>query len=145
MRPENFTCRQCGEYWPEALRRRGGFCLNCADTSHETIRRCPVCGRKDVPGEYHHIASQRQRATFGVHICLNCHAILTYRQVTRWHPTWRTEQHPVRCIVQGMLDLLCLWWQRNPAVAALGDVWRWLLLAGIEMAQCFCLVGWDFA
>jgi len=119
--------------------------MNCADTSHEKIGQCSICGRKDAPSENHHVASQDQRPSFVVRICLNCHAIVTKRQVTQWDPSWRTEQHPIRCIVQGMLDLLCLWWERNPAVAALSDMWRLILRAGIEIAGCLCLVGWDFA
>jgi hypothetical protein len=145
MRLENFTCERCGEYWFEAKRRQGMVCQNCGDTSHERVRRCPICGRKDVPSHFHHIASERQHPTFGITICLNCHAIVTYRQMTKWHPTWRTEPHPIRCIVQGMLDMLCLWWERNPAVAAVSDMWRVILRAGIEIVGCLYLAGWDFA
>jgi len=145
MRPEDATCQRCDEYWPEAIRRTGAVCLNCADSTHQTIRRCPVCARKDAPSEYHHIASKRQRATFGVRICLNCHAILTQRQLTAWDPSWRTEHHPVRCIVQGMIDFLCLCWERSPAVAMLHDMLSLLARASIEIAACLRLTGWDFA
>jgi hypothetical protein len=97
-----------------------------------------------VPAEGHHVATERQLPQFVVRLCLNCHAPLTYRQENVWDPTWRTEAHPVRCLVQGTFDLVCLWWERSPAVPMLGALWHLLVRAVIQLFHCFSLKGWDF-
>jgi hypothetical protein len=141
-RDRDHPCTQCGECWMAALRRSGGLCLNCADTTHVHIKRCPVCFRADVPSEFHHVASKRQHPTVGLQVCLNCHAILTKRQMTDWHPSWQDEQHPVRCLFQGMLDLFWLCLRRSHALWALGQFAKLCGQAGWALVGVFGLVGW---
>jgi hypothetical protein len=110
---------------------------------HRHIRRCPICLREDVPGEFHHVASQRQHPTWGWMVCLNCHAVLTKRHMTNWHPSWMSEQHPVRCLFQGLFDMFWLWLQRSHSAWSSGQLaklavqGRWVLLGR------FGLVGWE--
>src|SRR5260370_7455990 len=106
---EAWTCPTCGEHWPEARSRDSALCQNCANTNSSVpLARCPICPRRNVPGQFHHSASQRQHPALGLHLCLNCHAILTHRQENMWRPDWKTEAHPLRCIVQGDIHLVCL-------------------------------------
>src|SRR5262245_32635773 len=92
-RDRSHPCTTCGECWTAALRREGGLCLNCADEAaeapHPRLARCLGCLRTNVPSEFHHVASKRQHAAFGLRLCLNCHAIVTHRQETAWHPSWK--------------------------------------------------------
>ncbi|MGO8949297.1 MAG: hypothetical protein ACLQUY_16930 [Ktedonobacterales bacterium] len=116
-------CQTCGEDWPEALSKEGDLCRNHAVQSglsleryREIISHCPTCGRADVPAQWHHFASKRQQdcpvalKPLGILLCLNCHGILTERQSSGWHPSWKAEDHSVRCTVQGVYDVLWLWW-----------------------------------
>ena len=120
--------RTCGEHWPEARSRDSALCQNCANTNSSVpLARCFICLRKDVPGQFHHSASERQHATLGRHLCLNCHAILTHRQETKWRPEWKTEQHPRRYIVQGDIDVVMLWIRRNPGSSSLRELGAFLL------------------
>jgi hypothetical protein len=139
------ACARCDEASPHALRASGDLCRNCADTTHPRIPHCPICWRADVPAEGHHVAGERQREGFVVRLCLNCHALLTYRQVTAWDPSWLHESHPVRCLAQGTYDLTCLWWERSPAVAMLRELLDLLVRAAVELLACLALRGWDFA
>jgi hypothetical protein len=101
-----------------------------------------------VPAQWHHLAGERQHKQLRILICLNCHGIITVRQCTGWHPSWKTEPHPVRCIVQGVYDLLWLWWQRSGVYW-----WRWQLaelahvvrLAFLALLDVWGLRGWDLA
>jgi hypothetical protein len=113
--PEYASCEKCGECARPALRMLRGkvVCQNCADRRHQPLR-CAVCF-KEAPGEYHHVASERQQPHFTIAVCLNCHAILSQKQ-RRWDPAWLRESHPVRCIIQGVLDVVALWLKRSPSV-----------------------------
>jgi hypothetical protein len=128
------------------LRREGGLCHNCADAAseapHQRIPRCLGCLRTDVPGEFHHLASERQHATFGLRLCLNCHAILTARQVTAWRPSWKTGKHRPRCMAQGTLDLIWLWLRRSHAAWALGQLAKLCAQVGWSLFEALGLVGW---
>jgi len=110
--PEYPSCEQCKEYHRATLRLQDGhiLCANCADTTHPRGR-CPICWRV-AAFEIHHVASQRQHATLTLRICLNCHSRLSAQQRT-WPPAWRTESHPVCCIVQGVYDVLVLWCEKH--------------------------------
>jgi hypothetical protein len=122
-------------------------CLNCADegstTPHPRVARCLGCLRTNAPSEFHHLASARQHASFGLRLCLNCHAILTKRQVTDWPPSWKTEQHPLRCQAQGLLDLIWLWLRRGHAAWALGQLAKLCAQLGWSVFGACGLVGWD--
>jgi hypothetical protein len=120
------SCRLCGENWPGAMHRESNLCRNHAVLSgvskepyREIIHHCRTCGAVDVPAQWHHVASERQQdrhAAFkhlGILLCLNCHGILTDRQQRGWDPSWKTEDHPVRCTIQGTYDVLWLWWERS--------------------------------
>jgi hypothetical protein len=113
--PEYAICEgdACGEYYTKALSRVDGqvLCANCADTRHAR-RRCAICDRV-APSESHHVASKRQHPTLTLPVCLNCHRILSRRQY-RWHPSWRTGAHPLRYLIQGVYDVMCLWLERSP-------------------------------
>lgn len=135
-------CTQCGECWTAALRRAGGVCHNCADTTHPRLARCPLCHRAQVPGEFHHVASKRQHVTFGLYVCLNCHAILTWRQETAWHPSWKTEPHLGRCVLQGLIDVFGLWLRRSHSGWSLGELAKLCWQAGWSLMGIFGLVGW---
>jgi hypothetical protein len=87
-------------------------CQNCSDRRHPRLR-CMICF-KELPGEHHHVAGERQHPGFTIPVCLNCHAVLSERQ-RRWDPTWLTEPHPVRCLIQGVLDVVEVWLKRSPA------------------------------
>jgi hypothetical protein len=139
------TCERCDDYWPLAMRRTGALCLNCADESHPHTAHCLICWQLDVPYERHHVASERQNERFKIRLCLNCHALITYRQETSWDPSWKTEDHPVRCVVQGSFDLTCLWVERSPAVEMLRELVHFLVLAFCEVVASLGLKGWDFA
>jgi hypothetical protein len=147
------TCPECGEDWPAALHNASGLCRNHAvlcgvsDEKHRKIlAHCPICGRENVPAQWHHVAGERQYPRLGKDICLNCHGIITHRQSTGWDPSWKTEAHPVRCIAQGMYDLFWLWWQRSGV-----HVWRTQLaelvhvawLALLALTEQWGLRGWD--
>jgi hypothetical protein len=101
-----------------------------------------VCFRADVPSEFHHVASERQHATVGLQVCLNCHAILTKRQMTAWDPSWKNEKHPVRCLFQGMFDLFWLCLHRSHALWALGQFAKLCMQAGWALFEEFGLVDW---
>ncbi len=114
--PDYAACEGCGEYYAAALRMLDGqvLCANCAEGAdgRHPQRRCTICG-KVAPSELHHVASARQHPTLTTPLCLNCHRILSQRQY-RWHRAWRTEAHPVRYVVQGVLDVVALWFERSP-------------------------------
>jgi len=150
--PEYAACEQCDEYAAAALRkiRKRVLCANCAerdtygDTRHRT-RRCAICGRI-APSELHHVASERQHPTLTLCVCLNCHRILSVRQY-RWHPAWRTEAHPVRYIIQGVLDVVTLWLQRSPAAEQCRELFALLGRAALCLLPCLrpeslCEVGY---
>jgi hypothetical protein len=142
-RDRDHPCTQCGECWPAALRREGGLCLNCADESpHPILPRCPLCHRERVPSEFHHVASVRQHRTLGLRVCLNCHAILTLRQETAWPPSWKTEAHLVRCILQGLTDAIWLWLQRSHSGWSLAELAKLCGQAFWAVASSCGLNGW---
>src|SRR5262249_6549895 len=113
-----------------------------AEKPHRPIARCPLCHREHMPGEFHHVASWRQHRTFGLHVCLNCHAILTRRQTDEWPPSWRTEPHLVRCLVQGLLDVLGLWLRRSHSGWSLGELAKLVAQAFWALFAAGGLVGW---
>jgi hypothetical protein len=146
-------CELCAEDWPAALYKNSGLCRNHAveqaisdEPYRKYIAHCPTCGRSQVPAQSHHVAGVRQHRTLCILLCLNCHGIATARQCTDLDPPWKTEHHPVRCIVQGVYDLLWLWWQRSGRF-----VWEWQLaelvrlvwLALLALADIWGLRGWD--
>lgn len=152
-------CQTCGEDWPGALCKQGDLCRNHAalagisdEPYRDIISHCPICGAVNVPAQWHHLAGERQQSRYaalthvGILLCLNCHGILTLRQSTGWEPTWSTEQHPVRCTVQGIYDVLWLWWQRsgvlwwNHQVAELAHV---VWLAALALFHLWGLRGWE--
>jgi hypothetical protein len=110
------------------------------------IAHCPVCGRQDVPAQWHHVAGARQSSSPALYVCLNCHGILTDRQRNVWDPSWKTEAHPVRCLAQGLYDLFWLWWLRSGV-----HMWRRQLaelvhvvwLGFLALAQQWGLRGWN--
>jgi len=110
--PDYASCAQCGEYTSAALRMVEGvwLCANCADTHHQHTR-CTICAQ-NAPSESHHVAGRRQSG-LTIPVCLNCHAILSRRQYA-WDARWRTEARPALYIVQGVLDVVCLWCTRSP-------------------------------
>ena len=141
-RDREHPCAKCGECWTAALRREGRLCLNCADATHPRLARCPLCHKEQVPGEFHHVASARQHATFGLRVCLNCHAILTLRQETAWHQSWQKEDHPVRCMVQGLHDVFWLWWHRSHSGWSLGQLARLCVQACWALTGTYHVIGW---
>jgi hypothetical protein len=123
--PDYATCERCGEYAAATLRAVAGhvLCENCHDTYHAR-HRCAICVSV-LPSELHHVASARQCPTLTLRVCLNCHRLLSERQY-RWHPAWRTESHPLRCVVQGVCDVLALWLQRSPVAEQCRDLFAML-------------------
>jgi hypothetical protein len=119
------VCQECGEDWPAALYHEGALCRDHAvqagiskEPYCEIIPHC-LCDRINVPAQWHHLATERQQARYtalkplGVLVCLNCHGILTERQCNTWEQSWKKDEHPVRCTIQGTADLLWLWWERS--------------------------------
>jgi hypothetical protein len=106
------VCIRCDEYDDAALRviNSTPLCRNCRST-RATKRICSIC-RKRAPFERHHVASKRQVPTLTVPICLNCHAILSYRQAG-WDPRWKTQSRPVWFLLEGLSDVLELWLERR--------------------------------
>jgi hypothetical protein len=96
-----------------------------------------------VPSEFHRIASKRQHPTFGISLCLNCHAVLTYRQLHDWHASWKTEQHVERSVAQGIADVFVLWLQRSHAGWALGELAKLCAQAAWVLIESWGLVGWE--
>ncbi len=144
-RDEAWTCPTCGEHWPEARSRDSALCQNCANTNSSVpLARCPICPRRNVPGQFHHSASQRQHPALGLHLCLNCHAILTHRQENMWRPDWKTEAHPLRCIVQGDIDLVLLCLRRNPGNGVSHELIAFLWRSFLALFDGCGLVGWAF-
>jgi hypothetical protein len=146
-RDDAWTCPQCGEHWAEARSRDSALCQNCANTNSSVpLARCFICLRKNVPGQFHHIASERQHATLGVTLCLNCHSALTHRQETKWPVAWRTEphMHVARCIVQGMFELVVLWVRRNPGSSSLRELGVVWVRAVCALCESWGFVGWAF-
>lgn len=158
-KPTEGMCTLCGECWSAALCRNTTegqvVCQNCAahtayqrqegtsaSTHWTSLHQCPICLRKNVPGQFHHVASARQYARLGLRLCLNCHAILTYRQMAAWDASWRTEAHPLRCLTQGLLDVLWLWWQRSDVSWSLREVARLAWLAGLALGETIGVKGW---
>jgi hypothetical protein len=77
---------------------------------------------------------------------LNCHGIITHRQRDGWDPSWKTEAHPVRCTVQGVYDLVWLWWQRSDRRLwdqQLGELAHVAWLALLALLDLWGLRGWD--
>jgi hypothetical protein len=120
------VCHECQEDWLEAMHQESGLCRNHAvltGVSDEPycriIPHCPTCGRRDVPAQWHHPATERQQIKhvalkhLGILVCLNCHGILTERQCKAWDQGWRKEDRPVVCTVQGTYDVVWLWWMRS--------------------------------
>lgn len=152
--PEYPSCEQCKEYHRATLRLRDGhiLCANCADTTHPR-RRCPICWRV-AASEVHHVASERQHATLTVPVCLNCHSRLSAQQRT-WPPAWRTEPHPIRCIVQGVRDVLVLWCEKHSRTFAQSrELFAMLAHAALCLLSCLQpfalrdlqgLTGWNAA
>ncbi len=86
------------------------LCANCADTTHER-RRCPICWRV-AAFEVHHVASYRTSQLDAARLPQLPQPTLGAQQRT-WPLAWRTEPHPVRCIVQGVVDVLTLWCDKH--------------------------------
>lgn len=128
--PEYAACTRCGEYAASALRVMDGqaVCHNCADATHRH-RHCAICWRM-APSEQHHVASKRQHPTLTLPVCLNCHAILSQRQYN-WPPAWRSEAHKLRCVIQGVYDVLCLWLERSPVAENCRDLFVMLEQAAL--------------
>lgn len=138
-RDDPWVCPQCDEFWPQARMKDVDLCQNCAGTnSSKPLAKCPICLRKNVPGQFHHTALRRQHPTLGRDLCLNCHAILTSWQETKWDDTCWKAQHPVRCILRGDFDLMVLWVRRNPGAASLWELarfWFQSLLALLDVSK----------
>lgn len=96
-------CTSCGEIRQRAL-TSSGTCWNCSDRRHTSIPFCLICGRKDVPGELHHIAQRKYCSWLSVNICLNCHNLITFHQVKYW-PKDKSQQF---YIIQGLWTILTL-------------------------------------
>jgi hypothetical protein len=151
-------CECCGEDWPAALHTKSGLCRDCAvqrglsrEPYRAIISHCPICGRADVPAQWHHVAGKRQGTTrqlkeLGLLLCLNCHGIITERQRDGWDPSWKDEDHPVRCTVQGVYDLFWLWWQRSGRRVwdeQLAELAHMVRVGVLALLQLWGLRGWD--
>jgi len=83
------SCRECGEFRKPALRRNErNLCHNCADKSH-SHGNCWICRQDELPLEHHHLAGKKH-AQRTVPICLNCHAMFSWRQY-QWPDLWRRD------------------------------------------------------
>jgi hypothetical protein len=113
--PEYASCAVCGEYAQAALAISRGrvLCRNCrARRPQRGV--CAICNRT-APTEIHHVAMERQIKHLTIEVCLNCHALLSLRQ-KQWHRSCLTERHPLRFLVQGVVDVSRLWLEHSPAV-----------------------------
>ena len=128
--PEYASCEHCDECTASTLRSVDGhiLCENCRDTRHPR-RRCAICIQV-LPSEIHHVASERQCPSLIICVCLNCHRILSQRQY-QWHSAWRSEAHPLRYLVQGVLDVITLWFERSPAAEQCRDLFAMLWHAAL--------------
>jgi hypothetical protein len=77
------------------------------------------------------VAGKRQHVHLKCVVCLNCHRLLSNLQA-RWQKAWKKELHVVRCIVQGVHDVVQLWLERSPVV----DHCRALLALLAHAALC---------
>lgn len=98
-------CRICGERRLACLVKDKRICANCTmNEVREHIKVCPICSKRNVASEYHHIAHEKVNNWYGIQICCNCHQILTHRQVK----VWKTNLHPIASILQGLYDVIML-------------------------------------
>jgi hypothetical protein len=113
--PEYASCERCGEYAHTTLAISRGrvLCRNCR-ARRQQRGVCAICVR-EAPTELHHVAMERQIKRLTIEVCLNCHAILSLQQ-KQWDRSCLTEHHPLRFLVQGVVDVSRLWLQRHPAV-----------------------------
>ncbi len=118
-------CTTCLENWPGILTTEG-LCPSCAclqRTPGHRVGTCPICCRRDVPIERHHPGLKDYWPTVTIPICVSCHRILTNRTVSDW-PATLISGGKVRCLLQGLADLLWLWTVRNPTAPELLRVVR---------------------
>lgn len=117
--PDDCCCSLCGESNALALRQRsrGIVCADCEDTRHAPGV-CAICG-KHKPIERHHVAGRKHWAVT-IPVCLNDHAILSHYQ-REWLPETEGRSH-LLYVMQGVLDCVALWLQRNPLAAQCKDM-----------------------
>lgn len=121
--PDDACCSLCGEPNILALRQRphGIVCANCDDATsrNRSCGRCAICG-KQGPIERHHVAG-RKHWPVTIPVCLSCHAILSHYQ-----RQWPQGQTRLFYIVQGTLECMSLWVQRNTLASQLTEM-LWLI------------------
>ncbi len=149
--PEYCVCAQCGELDPACLRVVSGrvLCANCSNNSKRKPQQCAICGRRSAC-ENHHVAGRTQIRSVRLRICLNCHRILSARQY-EW-VGWPNEFHPVRYLIQGVRDVLALWWERSQDIShnrelrtMLGCATRYAEIAwpGLGSDELTCITSWE--
>jgi predicted amidophosphoribosyltransferase len=127
-------CTSCSETWPGIL-NAGGLCPNCAAIAQNLGHRvgcCPLCTQQNVPIEVHHPGLKRHWPTVTVPVCLSCHRILTNRTVSEWKVTLTSS--PVRCLIQGLTDLIWLWSVRSGSA---GELLRVARLSAVALMHHF--------
>jgi hypothetical protein len=113
-------CATCTECWLGIFNTEGR-CPNCAShacTPQHRMGTCPICSRVGVPIEIHHPGLKKFWPTVTIPVCLSCHRILTNRTVSEWSSTL-TSGGKVRCLLQGLADLVWLWSARSPSAPEL--------------------------
>jgi hypothetical protein len=123
-------CNTCTECWPGILNAEV-LCPNSACLQREPAHRvgaCPICGRMGAPLEVHHPGLRKHWSTVTIPICLSCHRILTNHTVSDW-PSISASGHEVRCLLQGLADLVWLWTVRSPSAPELARLVRMAAVA----------------
>lgn len=137
--PDDVCCPRCGEPNILALRQRshGIVCANCdrASSQNRPCGRCTTCG-VHAPIERHHAAGRKHWAVT-IPVCLNCHAILSHYQ-----REWPADRPHAFYVVQGVLECIALWVQRNPLACQLREM---LALIGKALLVLLPYVRADFA
>ena len=87
-------CKQCGETRLSTLLREGGawVCRNCSTSWGVRHKRgvCFFCLSENVKIEQHHIFG-RQVSPASVHLCANCHAVVTQGRNGKRFLKWMHE------------------------------------------------------
>jgi hypothetical protein len=138
--PTYAACLLCGETASAALMVGTGgqvVCLNCQEQPRHSRHLCTVCAR-NLPAELHHVASRRAYPTFTTPLCLNCHRILSTRQVDFRRKRGEQPRHPFRSLVIGVLDVVRLFLERSPAADACRQVFCLLGTAAILALGSLC-------
>lgn len=131
-------CATCPEIWPDLL-NTDGLCPNCACLRRmpgHRVATCPLCSQRGVPIECHHPGRKKYWPTVTIGVCVSCHTILTNRTVSEWSSLWKADA-PVRCLLQGLADLVWLWSIRSATAPEFLRVGR---LAAVALMKHFDFV-----